>query len=100
MCEKVYTIFYNYGEYEYTLVKIFNSIEKAFCYITLQENTYFYENKNVYKMVEINSQKELDSYNSDNECAICFVSSGKYEKIKFIDTPNVSQYIIVPINVE
>ena len=101
MSQKIFAVFYNYEECEYSLIKLFSEIEKAYCYVCFQENSNFYENQQNYKMIEINTQDDLNVENLvEDELHVCFVKSGKYDKINVIDNQNVSQYIIAEMDLE
>lgn len=95
---KVFMVLFNYNERDFSVVKIFSSLEKAYKYICLQQHSAFNKYKKM-NMVEINDPKNL-TYSSENDCMnICYVKTGKYLHLDIYDRSDTSEYIIVPMDV-
>ena len=86
----VYMVLYHYGEKDYSVIKLMDSVEKAYNYICAQSIT------NKINLVEID--KNYDSSLFEDSCQhILYIKSGKYQHLELDDNENISQYIIVPI---
>jgi type III secretory pathway component EscV len=87
----VYMVLYRYGEKDYSVVKLMDSVEKAYNYICAQTIT-----TNKIKLVEID--KNYDSSQIDDSCQnMLYIKSGKYLHLDLDDNENILQYIIVPM---
>jgi hypothetical protein len=90
--EKIaYMVLYRYGEKDYSVIKLMDSVEKAYKYICAQCITI-----NKIKLVEID--KNYDSSLFEDRCHhILYIKSGKYLHLDLDDNENILQYIIVPM---
>jgi hypothetical protein len=89
----VYMVLYRYGEKDYSVIKIMDSVEKAYNYISTQTITI-----NKIKLLEID--KNYDNSQFEDSCQyILYIKSGKYLHLDLDDNDNILQYIIVPMPV-
>ena len=87
----VYMVLYRYGEKDYSVIKLMDSVEKAYNYICAQIIT-----TNKIKLVEID--KNYDSSLLEYNCQhILYIKSGRYLHLDLNYNENISQYIIVPM---
>lgn len=94
MSKNVFMILYNYRVNDYSVIKIMDSLDKAYNYICCQEKDY-----DEFKMIQITSQKQITE-NIDNNCLnICYIQNDKYVNWQLSKYENVSSYIIVSMSV-
>jgi len=95
----VFLVLYGHTPKNFTIVKLMSSLEKAYEYIAYQEKHMYLDKNPDCKMLEINSQKEIDDHNAKNlELGVCYIKKGymKYD----LDKSHISSYIIVPREIE
>ena len=95
----VYLVLYGHTPKNFTIVKLMSSLEKAYEYIAYQEKHMYLDKTTDCKMLEINSQKEIDDHNAKNlELGVCYIKKSymKYD----LDKSHISSYIIVPREIE
>ena len=95
----VYMVLFNYSEKDFSVIKIMDSLEKAFNYICLQEKAKHNHLKGGCKLVEINKKDDINFPYQEHHLNICFVKT-KYHNLDIYDKSDISQYIIVPVKVE
>ena len=96
---KVYIVLYNYGEQDYSVIKIIENITDAYNYICDQESQICLNN---ISLVYINSTKDFINIDIDmsTDCLkILCILDENYYNYNICDTPNISSYIIVPMNI-
>lgn len=93
----VYMILFNYGDKDFSVIKIMDTLEKAYYYICKQHS---YSNN--IKMIEVNNPDELTNMCLENSDTlnVCFIKSGKYHKFELSDMMYISDYIIIPMIIE
>jgi hypothetical protein len=79
----------------FTIVKLLDSLDKAYSYICDQEKNAFYQESKSYKMLYIDSQSTINEYSncSEKSLGICYVKKG-YMDLNF-DKNKISEYIII-----
>jgi len=92
----VYMVLYNYSDKDYSVVKIMESLEKAFEYICLQEQNGYLISKHC-RLIEVKDKHQVD-FPYDDDCVnVCYVTTGKYTKLDIYNREDTSQYVIVPM---
>ena len=99
MSDTVYIVLYNYSAINYSIVKTFTSLEKAYGFICKEECKLFCDEKKKYTMLTITKQEDVDEYKDTSQMGICFAKQGNCNKFN-LDTEYISQFIIVPQDVE
>ncbi len=100
----VYLVLYGHTPKNFTVIKLMSSLEKAYEYISYQEKHMYLDKNPNCKMLEINSQKDIDEHankpnpNLDLELGICYIKKG-YMKYN-LEHSHISSYIIVPREIE
>jgi hypothetical protein len=92
----VYIVLYWCSDKMFTIVKIMDSLDKAYSFICEQENQSFYQESKTYKMLYVESQSIIDNYSESQETnlGICYVKKN-YMNYNF-DKNKISEYIIIP----
>jgi hypothetical protein len=96
----VYMVLYNYNEGDFTLVKIMSTLEKAFKYICLQEEDKHNHLKGGCKMIDINKKDDINFPYQQYHLNVCFIKLKKYHNLDIYDRQDISQYIIVSMDIE
>lgn len=94
----VYMIIYNYNDKYYSVIKIMDTLEKAFNYICLQEQNGYLISKKC-KLIEVKDKYQIDYPYDDDYINVCYVTSGKYTKLDIYYREDTSQYVIVPMEI-
>lgn len=96
----VFVILYWVSDKMFNIVKIMDSLEKAYSFVCQQEKNMFYQESNNFKLLEIENQSQINEYsqNFEDQLGICFVKKG-YMKLKF-DKNKISDYIIISKEIE
>lgn len=95
----VFLVLYNHSPKNFTIVKLMSSLEKAYEYISFQEKNMYLDKNPDCKMIEIDSQKDIDEHCANNvELGICYIKKG-YMKYN-LEHDHISGYIIVPREIE
>ncbi len=96
----VYSVLYNYGDSDYSLIKIMEKLDDAFDYICIQENLFYKSSDigNFYHLIEITKEEDVKNHLKDNIVIICFVKSKEYN-FNVSSYNGVSPYIIVPFTI-
>lgn len=96
--KSVYMILYNYGEYDYSIIKIMENLNEAYNYICKQESELIME----CKMIDVVSPNDLKKKIINNYINICYISSGNYNKFNLCEEYDtiISNYIIVPMLID
>lgn len=94
----IYAIMYNYSDKNYSLIKTMTNITKAYQYICLQENQHYYEEDPTFTILNVAAQTDICDY-VNQRLAICYIVNGDYLSLN-IEHDNISQYVIVPIQLE
>jgi len=97
--KSVYTILYNYSEFDFSIIKIAHSIEAAMQYICNQDHLFYEDENKKFKMVDIVQPKDTNKLCTDY-VNICYLSNGKYENLNIEGKEHISPYIIVPMIIE
>ena len=94
----VYMILYNYGEYDYSIIKLMENLNQAYNYICEQESELMME----CKMIDVDNPNDLKKKIINNYINICYISSGKYNKFNLCEEYGtmISNYVIVPMIVD
>ena len=84
----------------FSIVKILDSLDKAYLFICEQENQAFYQESKTYKMLSIESQSNINEYSNSSEqsLGICYVKKG-YMDLNF-DKNKISEFIIISKSLE
>jgi hypothetical protein len=94
----VYMIIYNYNDKDYSVIKIMDSLEKAFDYICSQEQNGYLISKYC-KLIEVKDKYQVD-FPYDDDCVnVCYVTTCKYTKLEIYNRADTSQYVIVPMDI-
>lgn len=96
--KKVFMVLYNYSDCDYSIVKIKENLSEAYEYICHQEYNYC-DKQESFTMIEVLKYEDINKKYVDNFINICYISSGKYNKFNLCDYSDVSQYVIVPMNI-
>ena len=96
----VYVILYWVSDKMFNIVKIMDTLEKAYSFICEQERNMFYQESNNFKLIYIDNQSELNEYSLklDDQLGVCFIKKGHMNLI--FDKNNISDYIIIPKELE
>lgn len=96
---KTYMVLYNYNDRDYSVVKLFYSLENAYNYICLQEDKELNGYKKC-KMVVLNEPKKYNEYTADTDIiSVCYIKTGKYLHLDIYNLSYTSSYIIVPMEI-
>lgn len=96
----VYMILYNYQDADYSVIKIMNTLNKAYRYILRQENNE-HPDINYLTFIEINRSSDIANKCKEDSCNVCvFNDNNLYISLNVCDTEHISSYIIVKITVE
>lgn len=94
----VYTVLYNYIDADYSIIKLFNSLQKAINYIQEQELDNCF--KNGFYSVIINKDDDLYEKTKEDCLNICvFIDENGYLNNRFCNTDYISSFIIVKMKV-
>jgi hypothetical protein len=95
--KSVYMILYNYGDCDYSVIKIMENLNDAYNYICVQETDLNME----CKMIDVKNPLDLKNKMLENYLNICYISSGKYNKFNLCDEKDnmISNYIIIPMTI-
>lgn len=93
----VYSVLYNYGDSDYSLIKIMEKLEDAFDYICLQENTIYNidDYNKLFKLINVKKEEDIKKYYLEDHIVICNMVAGNYNH-NVSSYIGVSNYIIVP----
>ena len=96
----IFVVLYYCSEKMFTIVKLMETLDKAYLYICEQEKKAFYQESKTYKMLYIDSQKNINDFSisSEQSLGICYVKKG-YMNLNF-DKNKISEYIIISKNLE
>lgn len=94
----IYTVLYNYSDADYSIIKLFNSLQKAVNYIQEQESDNC--SKNGFYSVVINKDDDLHEKTKDDYLNICvFMDENGYLNRKFCNIDYISSFIIVKMKI-
>lgn len=92
---KVFMVLYNYSDRDYSIVKIFSSLDSAFNYITMQEDDY-----SDFELVHISDGGAIPTVSANDDfLKICYFKNKDYLYNKMCENDIVSDYIIASMEV-
>ena len=96
----VFMILFNYSDRDYSVIKIMNTLDKAYKYICQRENEQeHYNTKGGYTMVTLNKKDDIDFPYQEHRINVIYVKTGKYLQLDIFNRIDISQYIIVPMEI-
>lgn len=95
MSQNVFMILYNYREFDYSVVKIMNSLDKAYHYICCQENDEY----DKFKLICVTHPKQLIDKIDEDCLNVCYITTNNYNKFDLSKYDNISSYVIISMPV-
>ena len=89
----VFTIVYNYSDYDYSIIKIMEKLDDAYDYICNEE---YYCYIDSYSRLDVFKPEDIES-DDDEGLTICYIVSGEYNKFNLCQYHNISHYAIIPV---
>jgi len=93
--KNVFMVLYNYSDFDYSIIKIMETLDDAYKYICHNEDSNCLE----CKLITVSNPNEILKEIQSDCLNICYILSGKYNKFNLcgINFGEISNYAIIPM---